>query len=140
MKLLLILLITFALTMAQDLTAKGLEFQNLRKLPREDPAVQTFSGEKHKIMEELQSALLGKRVEEIITVMGRPDHIQSEDPSKGFINESPSFMPGPVIPGEGYARPQPIYLIYYWRGLHDYLFFHMINEIAYTSDWYFALD
>ena len=43
---------------------------------------------------------------------------------------------------EGAEKPNTVYLVYYWRGRHDFLYFEMdeATETIRKSDWYQALE
>jgi hypothetical protein len=123
---------------APSLQALGQQYQNMRKAPSHfgadggqdfNPEVDAYDSPKHKIMQQLGD-LLGdgtKSGADVLQTMGEADEITA-DLSQPF--QSPSFMPGPVIPEgasgkEGAEEADTIYMLYYWRGRHDFLWFKL---------------
>jgi hypothetical protein len=79
-----------------------------------------------------------------MSALGTPDEV-SETLE---MTQAPLMMPGPVMPSDVAVQTGPmltsgpIYLIYYWRGKHDYLWFKIESSTsqAIDSGWYNALD
>jgi hypothetical protein len=106
--------------------------------------VDGFNGKKHKLMQDMQKILKNSLSSDIISALGSPDQVtESLD-----TNVIPLMMPGPVIAPEVAIQTGPmlvsgpVYLIYYWRGKHDYLWFKVesSNGQAVDSGWYHALE
>ncbi|KAJ3187110.1 hypothetical protein HDU85_007148 [Gaertneriomyces sp. JEL0708] len=128
-----------------------------------DADVDGYGGKKHRVMEKLAEAL-GKAdtpATKVLEAMGNPDMIipkigasnvgplQSAGP--GAISDPPidaSGMPGPIIGGGSPAdvnasgAGQSYFLVYYWRGRHDYLWFAVdgASEKVEGYGWYAAGD
>lgn len=82
----------------------------------------------------------GTPYETLVEAMGDPDEFTAN-----IYNpyQTPSFMPGPVISEkEGGEQLNTVYLIYKWRGRHDFLYFIMdqSNEVVKGYKWYAALE
>ncbi|KAJ3186101.1 hypothetical protein HK101_009747 [Irineochytrium annulatum] len=100
--------------------------------------VDGFNGEKHRTMKELQKLLgvPGTPAQNVMQVMGKPDEVTRQG-AEGF----PELMPGPTVPaGAGTTDAgDGLYLIYFWRGRHDYLYFLTdASEKVTKCDWYMA--
>ncbi|KAI3649641.1 hypothetical protein MP228_005273 [Amoeboaphelidium protococcarum] len=106
--------------------------------------VDTFNGEKHQVMMALGDKLgqKGTKWEQLLDAMGEPDEI-THDLDNPY--QSAPFMPGPVIPEGSQPIDQQegdVYLLYYWRGRHDFLWFQMSesSEIIQKSDWHYTQE
>ncbi|KAI9105862.1 hypothetical protein DFS34DRAFT_574144 [Phlyctochytrium arcticum] len=132
---------------AQDLAFWASEFQTLRQKKghfsggEHDTDVDSYKGKKHTIMESLGKALgvKGNPAVKVLESMGQPDEIAA---GPGAITGG---MPGPVITGGAPPLTETIpgknyFLIYYWRGRHDYLWFEVnaSDETVEACDWYQA--
>ncbi|RUS19840.1 hypothetical protein BC937DRAFT_86819 [Endogone sp. FLAS-F59071] len=110
-------------------------------------------GEKHQVMKALgdQLGLPNTPASEILQRLGNPDDLTLMPP--GDYPPTVAMMPGPVLPTaeqgamnpalqQQQSQPQPYYLVYYWRGKHDYLYFKIdpVKETVITSGWYGALE
>jgi len=91
--------------------------------------------------------LPGTPAADILQTMGKPDDLASKLDEVESIGIE--MMPGPIIgsddhpaPASSTSKQDSYYLVYYWRGRHDYLYFKVdaISEKVITSDWYNALD
>ncbi len=132
-----------------DLKALGQDFQALRTESSHyndgewNERVDPSSSEKALVMKELATRLgvPGTSVETVIDAMGDPDEY-TRDVNNAF--QSPSFMPGPLVPPmpEGAEQAGYVYLCYYWRGRHDFLWFQMRedDETIQSHGWYYALE
>ena len=92
--------------------------------------VDSEQGEKYKIMNELLKELgkAGTSVEKICTLMGPPDTMASELPGDKYYPPIP-LMPGIVMPEGSNNKPNPeVYIIYAWRGFHDYIWFKLNKD------------
>lgn len=106
------------------------------------PDVDGYGGKKRKIMEALAETLgkKGATASKILEAMGPPDEIV---PKVGATNVGPleaagpgaiiGGMPGPVISGDGpnasvAGTGKPYFLVYHWRGRHDYLVSNIVNR------------
>ncbi|KAI3630642.1 hypothetical protein MIR68_012077 [Amoeboaphelidium protococcarum] len=106
--------------------------------------VDLYNGEKHQVMMALGQKLgqKGTKWEQLLDAMGEPDEITHDLDNP---HQSAPFMPGPVIPeGSPPADQQEgeVYLLYYWRGRHDFLWFQMSesSEIIQKSDWHYTQE
>lgn len=115
------------------------EFRRLRAMrghfEGEDwkPEVDRWMGRKHRVMVELGSFLGsgGCRRATIFQLLGPPDRIASEGQALfEAIVRSPGFQRPPDGPHE--------LLIYYWRGIHDFLYFISRGETIFNSGWWHA--
>jgi hypothetical protein len=103
-----------------------------------------FNGKKHLLMKEMHELLKGSSTAVIMSALGTPDEV-SETLE---MNQGPLLMPGPLVPSDIHVQTGPmltsgpVYLIYYWRGKHDYLWFKIESSTgqAVDSGWYNALD
>lgn len=97
-----------------------------------NPVVDQWQGEKHRLMLELGSRLgtgeYGRS--ELVALLGPPDHIVAAgDSLYKNIESLPSF--------QTFADSEA-FLIYEWRGTHDFLFFAVQNGRVVGSDWWYA--
>jgi hypothetical protein len=117
------------------------EFRRLRKIQghfeggRWNDEVDKWMGRKHRLMLELGSRL-GKgeyQKSEIIKLLDPPDQVvrRGDNLFSSIIS----------IPGyEAYGRSPYEFLVYYWRGKHDFLFFICRDEVVINSGWWYAGD
>jgi len=115
------------------------EFRDLRKTKGHfeggtwNDDVDKWMGRKHQLMIQLGSHLgTGEYSEaEVIQLLGPPDLIAREgDDSFDLINSLPDFKK----PATGPYK----FLIYYWRGTHDFLYFTSQDETIINSGWWYA--
>ena len=115
------------------------EFRNLRKTKGHfeggtwNDDVDKWMGRKHQLMIQLGSHLgAGEYSEaEVIQLLGPPDLIAHEgDESFDLINSLPDFKK----PATGPYK----FLIYYWRGTHDFLYLTSQDETIINSGWWYA--
>lgn len=151
------------MTSLQDLSHT---FRTLRSAPshfedaeaaaaHDTAAVDTFNGEKHKVMNALQEALMKEKplpTDKLVAVLGMPDHITTDAKvTKGDVSGAGglNFMPGPAIPSaDGSAasttaqKEEDQFFVYKWRGYHDYLWFRVQGGTGDVIDsgWYKALE
>ncbi|KAF9179711.1 hypothetical protein BGZ51_003180 [Haplosporangium sp. Z 767] len=122
-----------------DLQDLGKTFQELRKIKGHfdggeyNTDVDGFGGKKHKVMQQLHAALgkVGTQSTDVLSIMGPSDEIPAE-----ILKELKRSEPQ-VTPPTNFR-----YLLYKWRGYHDYLWFR-INLRTMTiqkSEWYFAYE
>lgn len=102
-----------------------------------NPQVDSPNGRKYILLVELGKELgvTGTPFEKILNIMKEPDEII---PEKGA-----PLMPGPVVDaGVGKNLEGLLIVKYYWRGIHDYLWFGVNNEtgLVEKSGWYHALE
>ncbi|KAJ2963906.1 hypothetical protein NQZ79_g1072 [Umbelopsis isabellina] len=127
------------------------EFQTLRNTPGHytggdfNQATDAPNGAKHNAMKVLGEHF-GKPdtpATEVLSHLGKPDELSPVLPHE-MSNQHVAAMPGPVVPGSESAQglEKPYYLIYHWRGKHDYLWFKVdpAKETVLQSDWYQALE
>ena len=75
--------------------------------------------------------------------MGNPDKVTYTIDPHSIASPSIAMMPGPVVPentSSTTTSQHEMYLIYTWRGMHDYLWFQVDpkNEQVIKSGWYMA--
>ncbi|KAJ3103860.1 hypothetical protein HDU97_009779 [Phlyctochytrium planicorne] len=127
-----------------EVVALGQQFQQLRTVKGHfeggefDKDVDGFNGAKHKAMLALEKGLgvQGTPASAVIEVMGKPDRVAPRD------QETLHGMPGPSVPAPvvSSGADDAVYLIYNWRGSHDYLRFLVSNDAVVTASWYQALE
>ncbi|KAI8850088.1 hypothetical protein BC829DRAFT_390397 [Chytridium lagenaria] len=146
--LLLLVISTFAntsppMTLTAEALTLGQQFQTLRTIKGHfeggeyNADVDGFNGIKHKTMEKLREILgvKGTPAKNVITALGKPDATLSA--AEAGIDT----MPGPVLDSPPASSPQKgLYMIYKWRGNHDYLRFLIDDEQVVLADWYQALE
>ena len=92
--------------------------------------VDSESGEKHKIMDELLKELgkEGTSIANICNLMGPPDTLSPILPDENYRPPIP-LMPGIVMPPGSQTQTQSnVYMIYSWRGMHDYIWFKLNQD------------
>ncbi|KAJ3289207.1 hypothetical protein HK104_007659 [Borealophlyctis nickersoniae] len=129
--------------------------------------VDGFGGKKHRALQALGTHLgqKGKPAADIIKTLGKPDEIipkidatnigpkdvSGPDALSGGPGTGLQGMPGPYM-GPGAPPPQAAgaenaqgsayFLVYYWRGRHDFLWFEVdasgADEVVRNSGWYQA--
>lgn len=132
----------------------GAEYQSLKHASSHfteggqwNDLVDPSDSRKFQLMDELRVRVgkPGTKVDQLLNAMGDADQI-TRDLNNPF--QAPSFMPGPVIPGDNSTtvlsteQPDKMYFVYYWRGQHDYLWFQMdetTEEIA-DCQWHNDLE
>ena len=124
---------------ADDLILLADEFQALRDIPGQfsggewHDEVDQWQGRKHQAM-----LALGQRLgdgaysrAQLTTLLGPADHIVTGGDALLFerIQSLPEF--------ETFAASEE-FLVYEWRGTHDFLFFAIQNDHITTSGWWYA--
>lgn len=97
--------------------------------------VDRWMGRKHKLMLELGSLLAtGEyRKREVTRLLDPPDQIARQgDRLFKLIASLPGYSNAMATPYE--------FLIYYWRGEHDFLFFTCRDSVIISSDWWYGRD
>ncbi|KAF9899646.1 hypothetical protein BX616_002909 [Lobosporangium transversale] len=122
-----------------EIRALGKTFQKLRKIKGHfdggeyNKAVDAYNGEKHQVMKKLAEAFGRPSVSsvDIVSTMGPSDEIPEH-----ILAELKRSAPQ-VTPPTNFK-----YLLYKWRGYHDYLWFriNLKNNHVFNSDWYFAYE
>jgi hypothetical protein len=117
----------------------AVEFRRLRKMrghfdggPWNDD-VDRWMGRKHRVMLELASRLSGGQYDkaEISCLLGPADQIvRKGDTLFGLITGLPGYDPS--------TAGLQSFLVYYWRGTHDFLFFLCRDNLIVGSDWWYA--
>jgi len=116
-------------------------FKKLRSVPGHfdggtwNDDVDRWMGPKHRLMLELGARLgYGEFLKiDIIKLLNPPDHIAR----KGDRLYDQIFS----LPGYDYRPPAASeFLIYFWRGRHDFLFFACQGGVISGSDWWYAGD
>ncbi len=125
--------------LSMDFENLAAEFRSLRTVKGHfeggpwNADVDKWMGRKHEVMIQMASRLGtgGCRRREVIQWLGPPDLIAREgDPTFDLINRSPRF-------GKPAKGPYEL-LIYYWRGMHDFLYFTSQGETMVNSGWWYA--
>ena len=122
-----------------QLEQMAVEFRQLRAVPGHfgggtwNDDVDRWMGRKHALMIELASRLIGGAYDKntIVQLLDPPDQIAREsDDLFDLIGSQP-----------GYGESDSVeYLIYYWRGTHDFLFFVCRDGAVVGADWWYAGD
>jgi len=124
-----------------SLKQKAAHFRRLRTIPGHfeggiwNDDIDQWMGRKHKLMLELGSHL-GRgeyHKADIIRLLNPPDHIARKgDHLYDLIISLPGYD---ALPTASYE-----FLVYYWRGMHDFLFFTCKEAIVIGSDWWYGGD
>ena len=113
-------------------------FQTLRSIPGHfgggpwHDDVDQWQGRKHQLMlalaDELGSGAYGRS--QLTTLLGPADHVVTGgDPLFEMIQSLPEYET--LIASE-------VFLVYEWRGTHDFLFFAITNDHVTGSGWWYA--
>jgi len=140
--------------LTQDINALSESFNTLRQTPGHfqggtyDREVDGPKGKKFQVMKALAETLgvPGTPAADILQTMGKPDELTSK--LDVVENVEIEMMPGPIIGSDddsalaSTSEQGSYYLVYYWRGSHDYLYFKVdtVSEKVTASGWYNALD
>jgi hypothetical protein len=125
----------------EQLSQIAIEFRGLRVILGQfdggtwDNDVDRWMGRKHKLMLQLSFLIAEGEYSksEIIQLLNSPDHIiQKGD----YFYEQIAVLRD----DNGLASPSDEYLIYYWRGKHDFLFFTCKNRMIVSADWWYGGD
>jgi len=117
------------------------QFRDIRKLKGHfdggtwNDDVDHWKGRKHRLMMELGIRLAKGKYDksDIIRLLQPPDQIaRSGDDLFKWITELPGNNTITVAPVE--------YLVYYWRGTHDFLYFTCRNDAIVHSGWWYAYE
>ncbi|KAG0213134.1 hypothetical protein BGX28_004960 [Mortierella sp. GBA30] len=108
-----------------DIYTLGQEFQSLRKAPShwdggvDNSDVDGSNGRKYRLMEELREHLCkpGTLGSDIVATMGLSDEVRPEDMQRMSLGTPENGSPTDFS-----------YLLYKWRGYHDYLWFRIIHR------------
>lgn len=95
--------------------------------------VDQWLGHKHQLMLQFSKYFGrgGHQVSEVIRYMGSPDNIiEPGSPMPQQFNRLPQYT--------GVDLNDSRFLIYQWRGDHDFLFFEIKNEVVIASSWWHA--
>lgn len=96
--------------------------------------VDQWQGRKHQLMLELGSRLGDGDFnrEQLVDLLGPADHVVTTgDPLMPTIASLPNF--------DTYAAADA-FLVYEWRGTHDFLFFVLQGDLIVGSDWWYAYE
>ena len=124
-------------TKENDLSKLSSEFMRLREIPGHfnggawNAEVDSWMGTKHKVMIALAQKLDHDPylLSDVIFYMGQPDHIIKQDDSQFEQINDWSFTKIST------AAPPDAYLIYEWRGDHDFLIFACRKDHVLFSIW-----
>ena len=150
------LLVKSQSTMKDTLTTLGNEWNTLRSQQGHfsggeyNPELDGFNGRKFQVMKELGVLLEQDHVpaSTVLQVLGKPDELANSVPSGIAVDQETddsvpvvTGMPGPIV-GQGLDPDagKPYYLVYHWRGKHDFLWFKIqgLEEKVASSGWYHA--
>lgn len=124
----------------------AVEFRKIRKIKghfnggKWNDEVDKWMGRKHRLMIELGLRISGDKYKkgDIIRLLDQPDHIvhKGDDLFKLIISQKKYDS----SPQEYDSSTTTLYefLIYYWRGKHDFLFFTCRNSVIIQSGWWYA--
>jgi len=115
------------------------EFRDLRAIRGQydggtwDNDVDRWMGRKHKLMLQLSSLIAEGEYSksEIIQLLNPPDHIAQK--GDHFYDQIAALRDDNDL-----VSPSDEYLIYFWRGTHDFLFFTCKNRMIVRADWWYA--
>jgi len=122
------------------------EYRELRERRRElqpgvfDADLDGFKGKLHEVLsqlgEELGHAPYTKA--QVIRCLGQPDAVKNEKEMNGLLGiyQREKKIAGQQV--KQYRNPQ--YLIYFWRGGHDFLFFISEDGRVVDHGWWFAYE
>jgi hypothetical protein len=117
------------------------EFREIRKIKGHfgggqwNDNVDRWGGRKHKLMIELGERLSREKYSknDMIKLMDPPDQIaRTGDDLYRWITSQPG--------NNTVTEPTPEYLVYYWRGKHDFLYFTCMNGAIINSGWWHAWE
>jgi len=117
------------------------EFRSIRLIPGHfnggpwNEEVDQWMGRKHKLMLELGSHLGRGECDksQITGLLGPPDRIAHEgDHLFSLIISLPGYA---ASTGDSYE-----FIVYFWRGMHDFMFFVSQDGMIISSDWWYAGD
>ncbi len=100
-----------------------------------NPEVDQWMGRKHKLMIELGLRLGagGCRKSQVNSLLGPPDQIARKgDRFFNLIMKLPDYSGSTAVADE--------FMVYFWRGNHDFLFFASHDGVIINSDWWHAGD
>jgi hypothetical protein len=130
----------------KEIAALIKEYQDLRERRHElqpgvfDADLDSFKGKLHEVLyqlgEELGHSPYTK--EKLVRCLGEPDAVKNEKEMNGLLE---IYQRGKRIAGQKvkqYRNPQ--YLIYFWRGWHDFLFFIVEDGRIVDHGWWFAYE
>ncbi|PTL81756.1 hypothetical protein [Vitiosangium sp. GDMCC 1.1324] len=110
------------------------EFRVLRQLPDEPwtPELKGWNGWMHQVMLELEHRLReGAYLKpEVVQLLGEPDEVWP------WLSRRSEYQLGL----SGYTYDASEVLVYYWRGLHDFLFFSCEGPLIVQVDWFLAYE
>ena len=123
-----------------DLQELAAEFRSLRTIPGHfgggprNADVDQWQGRKHQIMLDLGTRLgegtYGR--DQLVELLGPADHVVTAgDPLMPYIASLPNY--------DSYAAADA-FLVYEWRGTHDFLFFVLQDDRVIASDWWYAYE
>lgn len=123
----------------QELTRLADEFQTLRAISGQfgggewHDDVDQWQGRKHQVMLALEEALGAGKYDcsQLTTLLGPADHVVIEGDTL-FINHIQS------LPEYNTFATSDVFLVYEWRGTHDFLFFAIQNDQVTASGWWHA--
>ena len=116
----------FKLVKDESIDRLSNEFKQL-KTTRDIDCCRNYGSGLMKIMEILSDSIdLNTSEERIIQIMGLPDNYASDDhPIEHHFTQL--------------GKDDKI-LIYYWRGMHDFLYFIIVKNQLVSKHWYYALE
>lgn len=119
--------------------ALAAEFIALRSVPGQfnggawNADVDQWEGPKHTVMRQLADRLVNGRYTctQLTNLLQPPDHtVQGGDPLHDLIQASPIY--------ETIQAEADQFLVYEWRGTHDFLFFVCADGRITAADWWYA--
>jgi hypothetical protein len=123
------------------------EYQELRNKRRQLPPgtfdhdLSGYGGRLHQVLSRLQQTF-GKSLytkAEIVKYLGEPDAIKSGTEMRAYLEVRDRYGRNTSKLSEAYWQRRE-FLIYFWRGWHDFMFFTSINGAIVDSGWWFAYE
>lgn len=123
----------------EQIQSMAAEYRELRTVPGHFGGgawvddVDAWGGRKHELMQALGSyiASSGLDRETAVNLLGSPDQIVDADhPLYNVIHSLPAYQTT--------AADDREFLVYYWRGEHDFLFLVSEHDIIVNTDWWYA--
>ena len=122
------------------------EYRELRERRRELPPgafdgdLDGFEGKLHGVLSQLGEELGHSPYtkEKLVRCLGEPDAVKNDKEMNGSLEiyQREKRIAGQKV--KQYRNPQ--YLVYFWRGWHDFLFFIVEDERIVDHGWWFAYE
>ena len=100
--------------------------------------IDNWSGKFHTIMSKVGDTL-GKPIyskQDILNLLGKPDEIISRSNRKNTAELYNIINNKPISE----IKKNEEYLVYKWRGFHDFLYFYIKSNVVQYSKWYYSWE